>query len=81
MGGHVFYVTNTFHDSALSEELLGKLSSILRLSSHWWLFMTKQVLGQLQTPWVMVGLQTQTDVFSLVKWLHYFTDREKQLAG
>ena len=35
MGGHVFYVTNTFHDSALSEELLGKLPSILRLSSHW----------------------------------------------
>ena len=35
MGGHVFYVTNIFHDSALSEELLGKLSSILRLSSHW----------------------------------------------
>ena len=35
MGRHVFYVTNTFHNSTLSKELLGKLSSILRLSSHW----------------------------------------------
>ena len=34
MGGHVFYV-KTFHDSTLRKDLLGKLSSILRLSSHW----------------------------------------------
>ena len=25
MGRHVFYVTNTFHNSTLSKELLGKL--------------------------------------------------------